>query len=276
MEEPDLTPMPDRSGLDSVGHYQTADDIDLPPSPEEKGTSTDAVDWSREAPPDPSKSWLPKFAAVALVAAGLLVTSWFAFPPSLEKQHENWQYIAAAAKASGDQLTHVDASNVSSVASSIEVTSSDAARMATRQIRSALLRNDLVTATALLQGAQNMPTASANPKAKPPELVAGASLSNDLKNGKAELYQIELFDCCYEDGDVIEVIVNGNSFATVPITNGGTMVSVPLARGNNTIGIRAVTDGGGGVTVSFRTSRGDYFAQSMSVGTEHQIRVVVQ
>ena len=33
--------------------------------------------------------------------------------------------------------------------------------------------------------------------------------------------------------------------------------------------IRGVKDGGGGVTLSFRTSRGEYFAQAMQVGQEY-------
>ena len=111
---------------------------------------------------------------------------------------------------------------------------------------------------------------------RPPILTADSELATALKDGRKELYQIELFDCCHEDGDIVEVLVNGSSFATVPIMHGGTMLSIPLDRGNNTVTVRGVKDGGGGVTLSFRTSRGDYFARYMDVGEEHTMGVVVQ
>ena len=56
----------------------------------------------------------------------------------------------------------------------------------------------------------------------------------------------------------------------------GTMVSIPLDRGTNIVTVRGVKDGGGGVTVSFKTSRGEYFARYMSVGEEHSMDVIVQ
>jgi hypothetical protein len=133
-----------------------------------------------------------------------------------------------------------------------------------------------MTATALLQAAQKMPSASQNPDVQPPQIVADSDLAAALRDGRQELFQIELFDCCDEDGDIVEVIVNGSSFATVPIMHGGTMLSIPLERGNNTVTIRGVKDGGGGVTLSFRTSRGDYFARSMRVGEQYQMGVVVR
>ena len=70
--------------------------------------------------------------------------------------------------------------------------------------------------------------------------------------------------------------MNGKSFAAVPIMHQGTMLSIPLDRGSNTITVRGVKDGGGGVTLSFRTSRGEYFARYMAVGEEHHMSVVVQ
>ena len=133
-----------------------------------------------------------------------------------------------------------------------------------------------MTANAALQAAQKMPSASQNPDVTPPQIAADSELAAALSDGRQELFQIELFDCCDEDGDIVEVIVNGTSFATVPIMHGGTMLSIPLQSGSNTVTIRGVKDGGGGVTLSFRTSRGEYFARAMRVGEQYQMEVVVR
>jgi hypothetical protein len=58
--------------------------------------------------------------------------------------------------------------------------------------------------------------------------------------------------------------------------HGGTTLSIPLQRGTNRVTIRGVTDGGGGITLSFRTSRGEYFARAMQVGEAYPMEVVVR
>lgn len=211
----------------------------------------------------------------ALIAA-VLVGGWFYLGSSPEKQHENWKHVAAAARASTDdaqQLVRVEASDTTET-SFLEVSAADINRVAMQQIRLALMRNDLVSASAALQAAQRLPSPSTNPDVRLPTIDADMAL--EIKEGRKDLYQIELFDCCHEDGDIVEVLVNGKSFAVVPIMHQGTMVSIPLNRGSNVVTVRGVKDGGGGVTLSFRTSRGEYFARYMGVGEEHSMDVIAQ
>jgi hypothetical protein len=198
---------------------------------------------------------------------------------SAERAHPNWQHVAAAAEASdasANPLVHLDSAGNSQVLPSIEVSGADQDRSSTRQVRLALRRGDLMLATAALQAAQKMPSASQNPDVTPPQITADSELAAPLRDGQSELFQIELFDCCDEDGDIVEVTVNGASFATVPIMHGGTTLSIPLQRGTNRVTIRGVTDGGGGITLSFRTSRGEYFARAMQVGEAYPMEVVVR
>ena len=216
-----------------------------------------------------------------MIFAGVLLAGlWFSTRDSgLEQQHANWQHVVAASNASNDpsrQLVRLDHALQSQAVDAIEVASVDAERMATQRIRTALRRNDLVTATAIMQAAQQLPTAAQNSDVRPPVLTADSALMKALKSRRSELYEIELFDCCHEDGDVVELLVNGESFATVPILHAGSKLAIPLQRGHNAVTVRAVKDGAGGVTVSFRTSRGDYFARCLDVGQEHQMDVVVQ
>ena len=144
-----------------------------------------------------------------------------------------------------------------------------------RRIRLALLRNDLSMANNILHAAQRIPVTSSS-DLQLPDLGTNKELVTALRDVRKELFRVELFDCCEEDGDVVEVLVNGVPFATVPITNAGTLLSIPLSAGTNTVTILGTQDGRGGVTLSLRTSRGEFFARRMHVGERHTMNVVVQ
>lgn len=229
-----------------------------------------------EAPrPPTAKKWLW---GMALGGAAIIAGLWLQ-QGSAEQRHENWQHVAAASDASTDfaqQLIHFDSVGNAQAVRSLTVTGVDRSLRATQELRSALRRNDLVTATATLQSVQGLQSVADNASISWPELLPDLEVTADLRNGRAELFEIELFDCCDEDGDVVELLVNGTPFATVPLINGGSVVAIPLNRGQNSITMIATRDGGGGVTVSLRTSRGQYFARYMAEGESHQMRVVVQ
>lgn len=277
MADRDISPVPDRPGPEGQGHYTADDDIELPPMSDASSSSGDEPGWPRANAVTRSGNAVKILGTAALVGA-LLVGGWFATRGgSAEKQHPNWQHVEAAADAStpaDGRLLHIDGAGRAETVASIEVVTADADRATLGDIRTALRRNDLSAATASLQAAQQMAGGPQN-KAELPELTTSSQLTRSLQEG-GELYRIQLFDACAEDGDVVEVLVNGALFATVPITHEGSVLSIPLARGNNSVAIRGVVDGGGGVTVAFRTSRGEYFARPMGVGEEHRIAVVVQ
>ena len=113
------------------------------------------------------------FGCVAAVAV-VMAAGWFTLRDGgLEQQHPNWQQVVAASDASSateERLSHVARDNRSSMVSAIVVTRSDTNRLASSQIRSALRRNDLVTATAALQAVQQLSSASMNPDVRPPVL----------------------------------------------------------------------------------------------------------
>ncbi len=280
MPDHDFSPVPDSPQPQGAGHYRADDDIEVPLSGEREPDAVETTRWSDKASGGSKATGFSPRLGGAILLASVLVGGWFLMPAgSAEKAHPNWTHVAAAAEASDDatsQLIHLDRAGNSQVLSSLEVSRADLKRSATRKVRVALGRGDAVTATAELQAAQSMPRAAENPDVRLPEIEAEGELAGALKEGKQELFEIELFDCCDEDGDIVEVKVNGASFATVPIVHGGTKLAIPLKQGSNTVTIRGVRDGGGGVTLSFRTSRGDYYARSMRVGQEYQMGVVVR
>ena len=225
--------------------------------------------------PTMGKNWLW---GLALGGAAIIAGLWLQ-QAGAEQRHENWQHVAAASNASTDfaqQLIHFDGAGTAQTVRSLTVTGADRNLRATQELRSALRRNDLVTATATLQTAQGPQSAADHASISWPELLPELAVTAGLQNGRTELYEIELFDCCDEDGDVVELLVNGTPFATVPLINGGSVVAIPLNRGQNSITMIATRDGGGGVTVSLRTSRGQYFSRYMAEGESHQMGVVVQ
>ncbi|MBL1219091.1 MAG: hypothetical protein D8M59_16555 [Planctomycetes bacterium] len=109
----------------------------------------------------------------------------------------------------------------------------------------------------------------------PPTLTPGMSAL--LLNDSANLYQLYLYDSCQEDGDIVDVSINGEFFARVPITHAGATLTVPVAIGSkSSISLTGVVDGGGGVTVAFRSSEGDYFARAMAVGETQPVALIAR
>ncbi len=215
---------------------------------------------------------------IAVAAASVIVAMGVTFRGnSTESQHANWQHVEAAADASTsqvNQLLRVGNTGATELFTEIEIDGRDKNRAATRRVRSALLANDPSLATAHLQASQKV--AFSDPDNESPTLTSDSPLAVALKDGRCELFEMTLFDCCDEDGDVVELDVNGTYFMTVPIMHAGSQISIPLRTGTNTITIRGSKDGGGGVTLAFTTSRGHFFARHMRVGEAYQFGVLVK
>jgi hypothetical protein len=106
-----------------------------------------------------------------------------------------------------------------------------------------------------------------------PTLSSG--MRAEIERGDAKCFHIFLYDSCAEDGDVVDLLINGVRFATVPITNEGTTLSVPIAIGSPaSLTIRGVFDGRGGITVACRTSLGQGFVRVLAPGEEQDLAVI--
>ena len=268
MPDRDQRPIPDSSSPVSDAHYRVENDIDVPPIDEHRESDDGGSDSTQRQQQTGGASSL--IASVVLLSA-VVVGGWFMLGGSAEKEHPNWQHVAAASEASAGDLNatmRLDKSGNVEVASSLDVTKMDVDRITTRKVQAGL-RNGLTEAQTAIQNAQGAGVQIVD-LASNPELLA------QLRNRQQEFFQVYLFDCCDEDGDVVEILLNGSLFATVPITHEGTSLSIPLQKGSNSVGMRGVRDGGGGVTVSLRSSRGDYFCRSMRVGQQYQMEVVAQ
>jgi len=163
----------------------------------------------------------------------------------------------------------------------------------TAAVQAALAKGDVAQAEAALQAAQQIPELSTSPKNasepqvgshKPetaavpllkPTLTEGMKLA--VLTGDAKFHHLFLFDCCDEDGDMIEVLVNGERFAIIPLTHHGATISVPVSASQATsLSIRGLHDGGGGVTVGCVSSSGTTYLRRMSVGETQAVDLVRQ
>ncbi|TWU34894.1 hypothetical protein [Novipirellula artificiosorum] len=285
MPEPEFIHDRDRQHSEALAHQQPDDDIRLPSSTREG--ADDPSSWGDEPMGSNVDSGDGDFKSTRGILAGLGIVIlagligfgvWAGREASVdaEQQHPNWQHVEAATAASqpgAEKVVQISDNGDLQLASAIEVNQQSADRNSSRQIRSLLARGDLFAATAALQSLQSFP--DGDPDVMPPQIAPDSELESALRDRNTELFELQLFDCCDEDGDVVEILVNGVPFATVPILHQGAKVTVPLQSGSNTVSVVGVRDGGGGITISFKTSRGNYFCQKMIVGQTHQMGVIV-
>jgi hypothetical protein len=85
-----------------------------------------------------------------------------------------------------------------------------------------------------------------------------------------------VFDSCAQDGDTVEVLLNGVSYCVIPMTNEGFSVNVAVTQLPAQLTVRAVRDGGGendtsgGITAGFGFRNGIFYARPLATG-EHVI-----
>jgi len=200
-----------------------------------------------------------------------------------ETAHQNWSHVSAAADASAAQGTNLlvqrDSAGGSRTSPAVEVSLADVDAATTLAVRELLQRDDLAGANAALQAAQQLPAvalAQQDSGKVTPVLGPNTHLVTAIRDGSSQFFHLRLFDCCDEDGDVVDISIDGQRLARVPLTHKGTVLSIPLTPGTTVITLRGIRDGGGGITVSFQSSQGDYFSQPMDVGEECQVGVVVK
>jgi hypothetical protein len=87
-----------------------------------------------------------------------------------------------------------------------------------------------------------------------------------IVEGKTMIYKVHVLDNAFEDGDQVEIFVNGQSKGVVSLTNAGKDIELEFTPGT-TVDFRTVatTDGGGGVTFGASTATGETRSRVMQV-----------
>jgi hypothetical protein len=101
--------------------------------------------------------------------------------------------------------------------------------------------------------------------------------AEDIRSSRSVLYRVYLLDFLEEDGDHVELFVDGVSQGDVYLKNAGKEILIPLRAGVPAeMKLVATADGGGGVTVGFVSSLGEARTRVMEVGQSEQWQVTVQ
>ncbi|MBI5246724.1 MAG: hypothetical protein HY923_06050 [Elusimicrobia bacterium] len=111
----------------------------------------------------------------------------------------------------------------------------------------------------------------------PPELVnppASAPQSALTPQGQAavradgySIFSMQLIDDVAQDGDVVQISVDGVPVSFLSLTHAGATLDIPLKKGeSHVITVTGVRDGTGGITLGLRTSVGDVTSRNLAVG----------
>jgi hypothetical protein len=221
-------------------------------------------------------------ALATAVAALIGAVAWLGnpHPGSHESLAFNWRHVekvgqkAIEAHVAGT-LGHVHAGGALAFVTEIRLTDADRDTATAKSIAEALRGGDVAAAEAALVAAQRIPPApdpqstASTPKPLPrvlPTLTLG--LRRAILEGSSHFFHVYVFDTCDQDGDVVEILVGGERFATIPLTHKGATLSIPVPQGSGLdISVRALRDGeGGGVTLGCRTSTGDFLTGALHEG----------
>jgi hypothetical protein len=101
--------------------------------------------------------------------------------------------------------------------------------------------------------------------------------AKEIESGERRLYRVTLLDFLNQDGDHVELTVDGVSYGDLNLSNAGASFLIPLAPGKPVdMKLTATADGGGGVTVGFISSVGEARTDVMQVGQSAQWQVILQ
>ena len=245
-----------------------ADDSEL------EADTTHAATWLEKSDGQAEPTRRQMITAAALATA-IFVAGWFLFDAIRvdETAYAEWSNIEAAASASTDRGTNMLVQRAidgfSSTAPVIQMNTDDLDSQTSDALRTALWRDDFPAANKQLHKS----LAPVADSAVHLDLEASQDLAMAIKRGDSKFFHLQMRDCCHEDGDIVQVAVNGQPYVTIPLTNAGATVSVPLTSGVTLLTLTGVQDGRGGITVQFTTSQGDYFSRPMAVGEEYHIGV---
>lgn len=222
----------------------------------------------------------------ALVVGGFLATLGSPVPSGAEKDHANWTHVEAVNSQINDSsqsvIRHVSRAGVATFASDVVFGAKDEDTNTTQRVKEAIQNGDLATAALAIKEAQVVPDSlpveqepeEEKVEISTPEPKISTGMQQQILSGDTKFFHIYLYDCCDEDGDVVDVVIDGEVFARVPITHAGATLSVPVGGQGTTISLRGVRDGMGGITVACRTSQGDFFTKSMLVNETQTIGFV--
>jgi len=235
-----------------------------------------------------------RFLPAAALLAVIFVASYCAHrgpQPNTEESYPNWQYVEQANRANDAKfkaarvaqagLERVERGQSLGEVGGIGVSSWDIDAAVTSSVRDAVQSgNAQQIQSAMKSAVQNVPALPSyvkdeqgQPLVQAPPVLTPA-IARQISTGEAQFCRVFLYDSCAEDGDTVQVMVDGEPYVVVPLTVAGTSILIPVsAEAPTSIAIKGIYDGGGGITVGARTSEGDFFSRAMYVGETEELTI---
>lgn len=200
-----------------------------------------------------------------------------------------WDHVLKASSAvNSDEVLHVSSGSKPILVNEIRFGERDLDAAKTKEIRTALVAGNVDAADAALRNALTLPaisdaTTKGNRSKANQEMTAqiGAStpapilpaiaavLHESIKSDNIRYFSTHVYDPCAEDGDIVCLFIGEQPYILVPLTRAGCRISIPIERGSATsVRLVGIRDGGGGITVAYKTGTGTFICRSFKPGTE--------
>lgn len=229
---------------------------------------------------------------MALAAVSLGAAGWFWFVGSaVDRSHPAWRYVEAAAelgrKDGNVQLWRPgEDDNHGEPVDRLPFRHADRDPDATTALRDACQANieegDASAAElSALRQAQEILVVEAPEsgekltRREPQADFVATELREAIRRGRVEFYRLTLVDPCDEDGDVVEIAIDGKVLATVPLARQASRLSIPVVGRGTSIALKGVKDGGGGITVAVQTSAGQFVLPPLQENGEYSLAAVL-
>lgn len=106
-----------------------------------------------------------------------------------------------------------------------------------------------------------------SPAATAPQSALTARGQEAVRSDGYSIFSMRLIDDVAQDGDVVQISVDGVPMSYLSLTHAGATLEIPLKKGeSHRITVTAVRDGNGGVTLGLQTSAGMIVSRNMAVG----------
>lgn len=105
------------------------------------------------------------------------------------------------------------------------------------------------------------------PAASAPQSVLTAQGQEAVRNDGYSIFSMRLIDDVAQDGDVVQISIDGVPMSYLSLSHAGATLEIPLKKGeSHRITVTAVRDGNGGITLGLQTSAGTILSRNMAVG----------
>lgn len=96
---------------------------------------------------------------------------------------------------------------------------------------------------------------------------SSSKLVEKIKNGEMKFYSFKVLDSIDDDGDIVEIFIDGESFSTFVLSKSESKLSVPIEFGKSKlITVKAVRDAGDGITFGAKLINAEFMLDNLLVG----------